>query len=511
MRILRPMQEGRLRPRGSLWVTVPWYPIAIVATYAINLWVDSGVSVMAVMRSLVVAVVGAGLFLCLLLLITRRLHVAGALTLIVILALLTRGLVYTLALLVLVVTATLAVRLWGRIRRRPITWPQITTALNVVSALLLAVVLAGGLIRGTLPSVTTDIQQGRSTLHDSPEVDGLDRPSIYVLMLDGYPRADSFTRLFGGNNNAFLAELRERGFVVAANSESNYMFTQLTLTSMFQMKPLSEIPALEPLADDATTAHLLMRQTLNDNPAFDILRSQGYRIVTSSPGFEHVALRQSDVYLDDGQLNEFEYQLLRFTTAQRIVNLVAPDFFADQHRDRIRSNFRHYAEVAASDGGPTFAFIHVPAPHLPVVFNEDGSDAYLPPSEDIFDWAEIDSVTRERYVRQLTYLNRRVSELVDHTTAGHSSGPEPVIIVMSDHGAAPRPAVFIGEGTDDHYANLFAARTPGAAELFGNVVSPVNVFPRLFNAYFGMELEEWPNARYDWAAAPKPTRFARLN
>jgi hypothetical protein len=488
----RPVgSHAPLRP-----ILIPWYPIAFVATYVLNLWIEAGVSVLAVTRSLAIAVVGAALLLVLLSVLSRRPHLAGLITLGAILVLLSRGPVYIAALIVLVVAATLAALLWGRIRRRSITWPEVTRSLNVVSGLLLVVVVLNGVPRGTLGAVMIDLQQGRSTLEESSDVPSTDLPSIYILMLDGYPRADSLARLFGADNTPFLHELRDRGFMVADRSRSNYMFTQLTLTSMLHMKPLSEITSLQPAAAGEAPSDALTREVLNRNPVFEMLRSQGYRIVTSSPGFEHVALRQSDVYLDDGQMNDFEYHLLRFTTAQRIVNLVDPDFFADQLRDRILSGFDHFADVTASTGVPTLGFVHVPSPHLPVVFAEDGSDAELAPSEDIFDWPEIDPVTRDAYARQLDYLNAEILDVVDHALASQPPGAEPIIILMSDHGAAPRPAVFIGEGTDDHYASFFAARAPGAADLFGDDVSPINVFPRLLNAYLGADLEEWPNERY---------------
>lgn len=475
---------------------VPWYPVAFAATYVLNLWVDSGVSVLAITRSLMVAMVAAGLILGVLAIVTRRPHLAGVLSLLAILVLLSRGPLYMAGLLTLAVAAALAVRLFGRIRRRPIVGKDITRALNAVSGVLLAVVLAGGMVRGTFGAVPADLQQGRGTLQEGDAPTPSDLPSIYVLMLDGYPRADSLERLFGGDNSSFLEELRARGFFVAENSESDYMFTQQTLTSMFHMKPLSEIKPLEPLADGSSEANPLMRQVLNDNPVFALARGQGYRVVTSSPGFEHVALRQSDVYLDDGQLNDFEYHLLRFTNAQGIVNLLAPDFFADRQRDRIRSGFEHFVEVTANETRPTLAFIHLPTPHLPVVFGSDGSDAPLPPSADIFDWPEIDGRTRDAYVRQLTYLNARIIDVVDSALRANRSGVEPIILVMSDHGAAARPAVFVGPGTDEHYATFFASRTPDGSDPFGEDISPVNVFPRLFNAYLGTDLPEWPNDRY---------------
>ncbi len=96
-----------------------------------------------------------------------------------------------------------------------------------------------------------------------------------------------------------------RGSEVRSDPESNYTFTQGTLTSMLHMRPLHEIADLAPIMSGESEAYPLMRETLNDNPAFDLLRSRGYRVVTSSSGYEHVTMRGADEFLDDGSLNEF--------------------------------------------------------------------------------------------------------------------------------------------------------------------------------------------------------------
>jgi hypothetical protein len=82
--------------------------------------------------------------------------------------------------------------------------------------------------------------------------------------------------------------------------------------------------------------------------------------------------------------------------------------------------------------------------------------------------------------------------------SARGDAPPPVLIVMSDHGAAPRPQVSEGQGGPEHYANLFAATTPGHPGLFPDDVSPVNVFPILFNAYFDTDLALLPNGIYAW-------------
>ena len=489
----------------SRLMDLPWYPVLFAAAWVLNLWVETGVSVLAMTRSLAFVVVGVASILVIATLVSRRPLVAGVITITGFGLLVSRNALHAVAVVLLTVTIPLAVWYWARISHRPFSLQRLTRALNVFCALILALVIIGGIGPGTLAAVPMDLAQG------GPAGTGLDLPAsssdgkldIVVLLLDGYPRADWYARHFGGDNSGFLEELEARGFSVAHESTSNYMFTQLTLASMFHMRPVPEIPELEPVFDGSMHGHPRLRNTINDNPVFDFLRDRGYRIVSFGPGYEHVALRQADVYLDDGLLNDFEYELLRSTAVESLLLRLDPGFHAEQKRQRVRDGFDAFTAVATDDGGgPTFAFIHLPAPHLPVVFAADGSAAPLPPSGNIHGREDEDQLPSEAYVAQLEYLNGRVLDAIDTVLAPDRAAREPILIVMSDHGAERRPQVFESDGTPAHYANLFAARTPGATDVFPENHSPINTFPRLFNAYFGTDIEEWPDSRYPWIASP---------
>ena len=56
---------------------------------------------------------------------------------------------------------------------------------------------------------------------------------MYVILLDGYPRADTLQETFGIDNTAFTADLEDRGFTVSDGARANYNKTWLTLASMF--------------------------------------------------------------------------------------------------------------------------------------------------------------------------------------------------------------------------------------------------------------------------------------
>ena len=483
---------------GSGVLSLPWYPVAIGATYVLNLWVESGVSIFAVARSLAVVTVGMVLLTATVALVTRRVHLAGAVALIAFALLVARGTQDYLGVLILAVAIPAALYLVSRIRHSSLSWSSTTRGMNILSVGLLVVVMAGGLGRGTYSALAADLQQGASTLEAvAPRAADEAGRDILVLLLDGHPREDAVGRVFGGDGSIFVEALRERGFEVAGASESNYPYTQGTLTSMFHIRPLHEIGRLDALEEGSAPAYPLLRQTLNDNPVFDRFRERGYVVVATSPGYEHVTMRSADAFLDNGSLNEVERHLIRGTVVQGVIDSIAPHAFASQHRDRIIASFDLFEQIAEwRDAGPVLAVVHVPSPHMPVVLDANGGLLDAPLDEVDYRGDPMRSDAREAYLSQLEYLDRRTLEAIDAATAERSGSLEPIIVVMSDHGGLPR--VPGHAWVRDHYTNLLAVRWPSdtAHIELNDDLSPVNLFAVIANGEFGTDAGLWPDDRF---------------
>jgi hypothetical protein len=56
-------------------------------------------------------------------------------------------------------------------------------------------------------------------------------PDIYYIILDGYGRKDTLSRLYDFDNSAFLDSLSEKGFYIANQSTANYSYTIYSLSS----------------------------------------------------------------------------------------------------------------------------------------------------------------------------------------------------------------------------------------------------------------------------------------
>ena len=66
---------------------------------------------------------------------------------------------------------------------------------------------------------------------------------------------------------------------------SNYMYTELTLASLFHMQYVDDIPDREAVQ---VPYGLSLRSTINSNPVWDELRSRGYVIATALSPWENV-------------------------------------------------------------------------------------------------------------------------------------------------------------------------------------------------------------------------------
>jgi hypothetical protein len=380
--------------------------------------------------------------------------------------------------------AVLTVPLIQRMRVRrgaaPVRGPA-TFVLNRFAAILVGVVVlfhAGP----DLPGLVADALRPGGRVSVAPVGD---LPDIYVILLDGYPRADVLERRFRIDNSSFLDGLRKLGFDVGTDNHSNYVFTQLTLASMFQMRHLEDVPALAPLIGQPGGHINELRNALIDSPGFAALREGGYKITVTQPGYEHVALRAAaDRVLEHGEMNDLERDVLKRTWLLDPLGVVMPTFFTDPPRDRVVHGFDDLVRLASeAHTQPTFTWVHVPAPHLPLVLDADGHALPLDPRRfdgtDAAGFGMTDAQFAGAYGNELAYVDGRVLEAVRALVAS-TVRADPVIVIMSDHGYNTDLA-----DVQARLSNLVAAYTPSAPGLLANPPTPVNLMPTLFNRFLG--------------------------
>ncbi len=389
-------------------------------------------------------------------------------------------------------------------------WPTITRVMNGVALVIVVAITIKAAQDGTIGAFAADLQnEGPVELraqHPAEQFDPAD-PDIYVVLLDGYVRDDKLRGLFGYDNGPFLGELETRGFDLSTGSRSNYLLTAASLASMLNMRHLEGEALLAALPDGDVRHVREVRRLINDSEVLRQLRGRGYETIAMASGFEEVALRGADRFIDPGQINEVELLSMRSTALGGVVSTIAPQFFANQQRARIDALFRETEMVGAeAHDRPRFVFTHIPSPHAPIVFTADGSPTETGDLATFYDdRATRKGLTSEQYSNlytgQVTYLNGRVIHAVDAILA--AAVRPAVILVLSDHGSADgfRPEDLRNSNLDERSANLLVALTPDRDDVFGDDVSLVNVFAMLFDTYFGTTYPRQPDTVYRWQGA----------
>ncbi len=369
-----------------------------------------------------------------------------------------------------------------------------TAPLNMVALVLIIIPL------GQIIWYQFDVQNAPSVAVESPvaEVERA-KPDIYYIILDSYTRADTLKLAYGYNNSEFLGGLEQMGFNVAECGMSNYVRTELSLASSFNMNYLPELDArIKP----ESLARSPLWNLIRNSAVMDYVESRGYKTVAFATGFPWSEWDHADLYLEADPLRsgltEFEGLLLE-TTAYRIaedeglINVRGIGF--NRYRERTQFALDTLPTLPAMDvGAPKFVFAHLLIPHPPFVFAEDGSRSDSLSFLNAKAQYPSDKYAKG-YVMQLTFINREITRIVQEIIA--QSDVPPVIIIQGDHGPWLQPK-------DRRLNILNAYYLPGHAEAVSESITPVNTFRIVFNLYLDGEFELLPNQSF---FSPVPNHY----
>jgi hypothetical protein len=323
-------------------------------------------------------------------------------------------------------------------------------------------------------------------------------PDVYLLMLDGYPRADTLQTSFAFDNAPFLDAMRAEGFQAAPESHANYPMTLLTLASLLNGRLVGYIVPASPAA--LPEQYRLLSRLINQGSELEAFRSAGYEIVSIPSEFEEAAIGSADRVLDSGEMTTFELALVlnglpKFLPGSDRIALT-------QHRSRLLATFATLRTLAEERTGvPKLVVGHVLSPHAPIAFGRHGEvPPPLPCPVTSCSPYTFGDEYGDRWVGpmldQIGWLNDTVLDTV-RAIRSRSAQP-PVIVVFSDHGMRNDPA-----DRDEMFRSLFLAATPGHPQLFPSNVTPVNILGRLRNSYTGSNAPLAPETSW-WVDARNP-------
>jgi len=306
-------------------------------------------------------------------------------------------------------------------------------------------------------------------------------PDIYYIILDAYSRDDTLRDVYQMDNTSFLNQLEQTGFYVARCSQSNYAQTQLSLGSSLNFNYLE---TLSGLYTPGHTTRVGIEDFIRHNAARKDLEQLGYKIVAFETGFMGTQWEDADLYLSPSKnplgnvqvlngMNSFEALLLRTSAGLLLMDsktalprFLQPGFDNPQkiHRNLILYDLDQLHDLPSMPG-PKFVFAHMVIPHPPYVFGPNG------------EYINYDREDIPAYRDQVTFINKRILELVKHIIA--ASATQPIIILQGDHGGvitAPNDRMKI--------FNAYYLPNGGEKNLYPDI-TPVNSFRVIFDTYFG--------------------------
>ena len=485
---LRPMRR---------W-SIPWHPVAVPVAFILTVWTTASAQPVWLVRPLIATLATVMLLtLALATLLGDRDRGAIASSAIVVALVVDDPRVS--ALLVMFAGLVVANGLLSRGR----AWrlgPVITRALSILAAALVAVTLFSAAVAGQFTAAIedfgADLGRSRPAAHRVPAP-----PDIYVILLDGYPGDDAASLAPDFDADAFPTALEARQFDVQRHSRTNYLVTRLVLASMLNGRHINEMVDLTPQRLASIDARAISRR-IDDAALLGVLHEHGYEQLFVASGWSHLGPRRVDRLVEPPQLNEFEVVLLRVTGIGNILAALTPDVLSDQARARLDETMRAGASIAAErHDRPRLVFVHVPSPHPPAVFSGDGRSVNGSPQSEI-GTIDVHAMPRAERIQRTyefsTYVGARTVELVDSILAAHDEPP--VIVIVSDHG----PGIDfdgqdpLGSDLDDRTSNFLAILSPGRPALFPPGTTPVNVLPRVINAYLGTSLPLQPDTVWAW-------------
>ena len=524
------VEEGAdhgLARRRRVWILHPF----LIGLYPVVALLGSNVQEISpdqTVRSFVVVLAGAAALLVVLRLLVRDWHKAALLCSFILLLLFSYGQVYA-ALrqasfgglylarhryLIPVFSAVTIVGTWFILSRRD-ELANATKIFNLMGAavvVMAAIPIVTAVVRGKGDWQVDDFQPagGRGELQTGQ---GVSRPDVYYIILDAYARSDFMLEKFGYDNSDFIGFLESRGFYIAKKSNTNHIWTALSLGSSLNMDfdqnlGVNLATGAYPSAMVEPIHHSLVRAN------FEKL---GYDIIGFSSGYGPTEITDADYYFSPDierseppppgiTLNAFEGMLFHASAGRIIEDFTDPQtrnqigFRTDYPFSVLRAIIEYdfdQLEVVPEIPAPTFTFVHIVAPHSPYLFGRDGEPV---------EQTGVFSLTGEGvtgsdaegdlYKNQAIYISGRTQEVVQ-AILDRSETP-PIIIIQADHGpSAGWSGDFDNPDLAMRTAILNAYLLPGGCErMLYPTISPVNSFRVVFDCTFGASYPLLPDNAY---------------
>jgi len=313
-------------------------------------------------------------------------------------------------------------------------------------------------------------------------------PDVYYIILDSYSRPDVLLENYGLDMTSFIEEMEELGFYYASESHSNYNETFSSLSTSLNLEFITDILEERDIESNSA-AH---RDLVIHNKVRSFFESLDYEIVAFSTGYKWSEMDDADIYYEVPQSTIF-YDVTPFESLL-VKNLIIypfmeyfPDFLNLDFKQQVDSTHEEHIIIQRNvleklpeiteNKNPTFTFAHILIPHLPYVFDVDGSILEDPGyNSGEGGYAINESYELDGYEKAVKFISQQILNISQQILENSES--KPIIIIQSDHG-----------WKDDHrYKILNLYYFPdGDYESLYPAISPVNSFRIVLSKYFSLD------------------------
>ena len=388
--------------------------------------------------------------------------------------------------------------------RTGVSTARATRFLNLTAAVLLAFPVAS--LASGLAAPLTRTQPDQTAAMDEV-VDHLlpaglptevgDRPDVYYIILDGYPRRDAIVDF---DNTSFIRELERRGFYVASEAISNYDYSITSISSSLNMSYLDDVGRPTPLTQDDLV------EISQYHATGAILKGLGYTYVHLGSGYLStgrspladisVSFSPAGTIIDQGTdesggdnaaklkpitSGSFARALVQTTALEPIIgHHIATSELTSYRFESPRRLVEMFGFLSdpIDVNGPKFVFAHLSKPRWPAAFDRHGN--YVAPNQSkiAFDDQHDPSVPNA-YIGQLIFVNSSVLRMVDGILRNQAE--DPIILIAADHGE-------FGEGQSRHHTLAAFYLPNGGNDGLYPSISSVNHLRYILDYYFHLNL-----------------------
>lgn len=333
-----------------------------------------------------------------------------------------------------------------------------------------------------------------------PAGSGSARPDVFIIVLDGYGRADRMMDYYGFDNTPVLAALAQHGIRDLPQARANYSYTYAAVPSALTMEYIFDDD--RPIRADEI--RWINRISGGDNRLVHSMQAAGYRYVHIESGLAGSACGAAvDRCVPAPFLDETTWSLFSKTPLAHPLRSRYGHAFALDGLDRLQ---RLAEEAGRRPREPRVVFAHILLPHPPLFVGPDCSTRVREGMDGLAighpRYLGYLSARKAAYVDQVRCVNRRLIELADVMP------PDSLVAFFGDHGpdAKEQLATSIYAWTDEQVrermAIFMASRLSAGCRQPGPAATPINLVRDVVACALGADVPRLPDRSFLMPPAP---------